>query len=94
MKTTHTIKGDKSNHEILLGWDSVLRTFYLHVIDTSRDDDEEERDLLWIGCEIGENIGLAEIDINLKRYHKAGIDDYLLIELYREMRNSGPSTRK
>jgi hypothetical protein len=48
--STYIRKGKNPNHEIILGWDPALNTYFLHVIDKTKNEDDKNRDVLWIGC--------------------------------------------
>ena len=48
--TTYHIKAKDPKHDILVGWDPPMNSFFLHVIDTSKSEDNPKRDVLWIGC--------------------------------------------
>ena len=42
-------------HEVVVGWDRPLDTFFAQVIDTTTDEDSDAREVLWIGtdfCEV------------------------------------------
>jgi hypothetical protein len=42
--------GHNPNHQISVGWDAPLTTFFTQVFDSSSDDDEDEP-ILWLGLE-------------------------------------------
>ncbi len=40
-------------YEVAVGWDRPLRTFFAHVIDTSADEADDGRTVLWIRTDAG-----------------------------------------
>lgn len=41
-------------HQIMAGWNPMLSTFFVHVIDTTKEEDDTERDVMWVGTSVGE----------------------------------------
>lgn len=37
-------------HEVVVGWDRPLRTFFAQVTNVAADEASDERTVLWIGC--------------------------------------------
>lgn len=56
------------NHLVLIGWDPPLNTFFAHVIDESKDEDDDQRDVLWIGCRYKECHSLEDVISKIKPY--------------------------
>lgn len=44
----HKLDPKNPNHEILIGWDPMLNTLFLHVWDNSKNEDDDGRDILWL----------------------------------------------
>ncbi len=49
----HRLSALNPVHEIAVGWDRPLCTFFAHVIDTSADESDDARTVLWIGTDTG-----------------------------------------
>ncbi|HYT89794.1 MAG TPA: hypothetical protein VEL76_13885 [Gemmataceae bacterium] len=47
----HTVKPTDPNHEVVIGWDNQLETFFAQVWDNRN---AEESPVLWAGCHRGE----------------------------------------
>ena len=58
------------NHEILVGWDPPLNTYFVHVIDTTKEEDDKKRDILWIGTSPGEIHDVVKIANAVRPYTK------------------------
>ena len=52
--SNYDIQSWNSDLKVMLGWDPPLNTFFAHVIDTSKNEGEEGREVLWIGCTFNE----------------------------------------
>jgi hypothetical protein len=50
--------------EVVIGWDRILRSYFAHVIDTTKDEDDEGRDILRIGCSLDE---IHDVELVVKR---------------------------
>lgn len=54
-------------HQIIVGWDRPLHTFFTQVLDTATDKDSDNRTILWIGGEFGavsDSTGVVETDVS------------------------------
>ncbi len=40
-------------HEVAVGWDRPLHTFFAQVLDVEADEDSDDRMILWIGADFG-----------------------------------------
>lgn len=69
-------------HEVMVGWDPQMNTFFAHVIDQTKDEDEEGRDVLWIGCDPNEIHDVEVLRAKLQNY--ALLSEDILSTLYRE----------
>lgn len=58
----------KEKHEIWAGWDPMLNSYFAHVIDTEKDEDDEGRDVLRVGCRPDEIHNVEEIVDALKPF--------------------------
>jgi hypothetical protein len=67
-------------HEVMVGWDPQLNTFFAHVIDSTKAEDEWGRDVFWIGCTPNEIHGIETIKRNLEPY--ANIPEGTLSRMY------------
>lgn len=70
------------NHEVRVGWDPPLNTYFAHVIDTTKDEDDLDRDVLWSGYMPNQIHDLEEIKIAVKPY--ANIPEVILHNMYGE----------
>ncbi len=50
----HELEPHTAGREVVVGWDPPLRTFFAQVFDTTKDEDDQAYELLWIGCTPGE----------------------------------------
>lgn len=50
----HKLPPHVAGREVLIGWDPPFGSFYVHVTDPTKDEDDVAYDLLWIGCSPGE----------------------------------------
>lgn len=46
----YTYPTKNKDHTAMIGWDDGLQTYFLHVIDETIVEDEEGRDVKWIGA--------------------------------------------
>lgn len=60
--------------EISAGWDPMLNTFFAHVVDTTKAEDEEGRDVLWVGCTRNEILESDKIMDALRPYTEHALD--------------------
>lgn len=69
-----------------VGWDPMLNTYFLHVVDTTKDEEEEGRDVLWMGTKPNEIHDLETVDQNYRLFTKnnAGIPNSIRNEMYHE----------
>jgi hypothetical protein len=80
--STYVKQLEEAKYEIIFGWDPMMNTFFAHVIDMSKDEDDEDRDVLWVGCTPNEILDVEVLVESLKGYWE--IDDWQLSELYCE----------
>lgn len=78
--SSYKIEGFKSRLEIMVGWDPMLNTFFAHVIDTMKKEDDEKRDVLWVGCMPNEIYDLDRITRAVEPY--AEIPEEVYNQLY------------
>jgi len=57
------LKAKDPIHTVMFGWDPPMNTFFAHVIDTEKDEDDEGRDVYWVGCHYQE---IHDADVLLK----------------------------
>jgi hypothetical protein len=60
-----------------------MATYFLHVIDTSKNEDDEGRDVLWIGTTPGEIYDIGII-VNATYPHLKDRLDIPIVKLYRD----------
>jgi hypothetical protein len=48
--------------EIVVGWDTPLQTFFLEFFEVAKDNDEEDKILLWLGTQPGELPTVADLE--------------------------------
>lgn len=51
---SYTLKPKNPYHAIFIGWDDALNTYFLHIVDSSEDEDSPLYDLIWLGGHYGE----------------------------------------
>jgi len=71
------------NHNVVVGWDAPLNTYFAHVIDTLKDEDDRGRDVLWIGTTPGEIFDVAVVVRQVQPYVKRPAD-IPAVGLYRD----------
>jgi hypothetical protein len=73
------IAGYMDHHQVIVGWDQPMRTFFASVINTVAQENEEGEDvLLWLGTKYDEYKDINEIAVPLADY--AVIPDDILIQ--------------
>lgn len=80
--STYQVPPREENHEVVLGWDPPLNTFFLHVIDTTKNEDDPERDVIWIGCKPKEIHDLEVIIAAVLPY--SVVSEEMWAQLYRD----------
>jgi hypothetical protein len=45
----HELDPLNAAHEVVIGWDPPLRTYFAQVFDTAADEESDGREVLWIG---------------------------------------------
>ena len=45
----HNLTPTNPTHDVVVGWDGPLDTFFAQVIDTTADEESDAREVLWIG---------------------------------------------
>jgi hypothetical protein len=78
--SNYSFKGNNPNHEVMVGWDPPLNTYFAHVLDVSKNEDDNGRDLLWIGCTPNEIHDLETITRELAPY--ARVSEVTLARMY------------
>lgn len=48
--SNHSLTPKDDHHEIMVGWDPQLETYFLHIIDTRFAEDDWKRDEVWVGA--------------------------------------------
>lgn len=77
--SNYQLEPKNDNHLVMVGWDDPLNTFFIHVIDESLDEDDEGRDVLWLGCtyqeihDVNRVIALAKPYANIPQDLKANL---------------------
>lgn len=80
--SNYQIKALTPKSEVFIGWDPSMSTFFLHVIDTTKDEDDRDRDVLWIGCTPHEIYDIEDV-IEAAIPH-ADVTDEIVTALYRD----------
>lgn len=75
--SNYELKAKQPDHTVSAGWDPMLDTFFAHVIDTTKSEDDDNRDVYWVGCsyqeipdlqgflkELGPYVQLTEKELN------------------------------
>lgn len=52
----HTIPGINPDHDVVVGWDPPLQTYFAIVIDPTKDEEDEAYNPLWLGADRYEEI--------------------------------------
>lgn len=58
----------------------MLSTYFVHVIDTSKPEDDEDRDVVWVGCTKREILSLVRVQAEVLPF--AELTDRMLNQLY------------
>jgi hypothetical protein len=45
----HTLEPRNPTHEVTIGWDPPLRTYFVQVFEPASDPDEDDRQIMWRG---------------------------------------------
>ena len=77
------LEDDDRDLDIYVGWDPKLNTYYAHVIDNKKDEDDEDRDVLRIGVLTNEIHDLG-IVVDTLISHRIEVNDDILVKLYRD----------
>jgi hypothetical protein len=64
----YLIPARKSKDEVRVGWDPMQNTYFAHVIDMTKDEDDEDRDVLWIGTTFNEVHSLEILEATLLEF--------------------------
>lgn len=73
------IAGFEDHHQIIIGWDQPMRTFFVSVVDTVAEEKEEgEYVLLWLGTKYDEYKDINDLAISLADY--AIIPDDIILQ--------------
>jgi hypothetical protein len=73
------IAGYEDHHQVIIGWDQPMRTFFASVIDTVAEENEEEESvLLWLGTKYDEYKDINDLAVSLADY--AIIPDDIIIQ--------------
>lgn len=77
--SNYNIKAKRRHHTVLVGWDPMLNTYFAHVIDENKGEDEEGRDILWIGTTPNEidDVGVILEELNDYAYVPSDIVTFL-----------------
>jgi hypothetical protein len=76
----HLIPSLNSNHEVYVGWDHPLLTYFGQVYDLSIEE-EDERLVYWIGADPGQHIyEIEELAVRMRKY--ADISNEMRVTLY------------
>jgi hypothetical protein len=78
--SNYTIETNNPKLEAFVGWDPMMNTFFAHVTDLTKEEDDPEYDVLWIGTRIGE---VRDLDIVVQVLRKIGV--IVSNELYRKI---------
>lgn len=71
-------------HEVVVGWDPGLATFFAQVLDTTADEESGAYDVLWIGTDFHEVLNPASVVAAVAPF--ATVPDGLLDQLARDRR--------
>lgn len=50
----HTLTPRDATHEVVVGWDGPMQTFFAQVFRTVAGEEDDDTPLLWLGCAQGE----------------------------------------
>jgi hypothetical protein len=80
--SSYTFKTTNQDHEAFIGWDPMLNTFFIHVMDTAKGEDDEGYDVVWLG---GNHSEVHDLDALLEEAKKHGpVSKELEDKLYRD----------
>jgi hypothetical protein len=66
--SNYSLQGKNPNHKVFVGWDPMLNTFFLHIIDQSKDEDDGGREIVDIGATFGEIRDVDALEEKAKEY--------------------------
>ena len=82
----HTLDPHKARHEVVVGWDPPLNTFFAQVLDTEAEDDLDY-EVLWIGTSFDEVPDPARVIAAVQPF--AAVPDGLLATLQQDRIEGG-----
>jgi hypothetical protein len=78
--SNYQLEAKNKYHEVMIGWDPMMNTYFLHVIDNSEEEDSPLYDLVWIGTNPSE---IHDIEVVLRHARKyAEVPDLIERKLY------------
>jgi hypothetical protein len=66
--SNYTVTPKNPDHTVMVGWDAPLNTFFAHVIDEIKNEDEKGRDVYWVGCRPNEILDLQTLLTGIQPY--------------------------
>lgn len=66
--STYECLGNNPDHEVIYGWDPAVNSYFFHVIDKTKEEDEEGYDVLWVGTTPNEILDLEELRVIAEEY--------------------------
>jgi hypothetical protein len=80
-----------NQHEVLIGWDNPLNTYFAQVADGKIEDFDEDHDpLLWIGCSYGEIPSVSDLRKAISPYAEIPPDTYAALLSDQDSRDQRP----
>ena len=82
----HKLPPRWAGHEVVVGWDPMQSTYFAHVTNITLEEDDPERDVVWIGCRRGEihDIGIIRDAVKCYTDNPVGFGNDVWMELYRD----------
>lgn len=79
MTVYYNFPTDNTDHDGWIGWDKALNTYFLHVVDETLAEDDENRDITWVGTTRSE---ILNLDVLLSKAKAHGnVDEELRAKL-------------
>jgi hypothetical protein len=83
--SSYILEATNPNIEIMVGWDPGLNTYFAHVIDTVKEEDDPSRTLAWIGT-MPDHVHDVDVivDAVLPYLHNADKMDKWVADIYKD----------
>lgn len=72
-----------AHHKANVGWDQEKNTYFLHIMDMSKEEDDQGYDVLCLGGRPNEVWDLETIDGAVRAYNGNGLPNSIRLEMYR-----------